>query len=213
MNQYHKIYNVFERDRTTRKLILDNYTLPEFRYLKDCDWAFQEKIDGTNIRIIWNGETIIYKGKSEDAEIPTFLLSRLWQLFDHKKQMFSELFGTKEVCIYGEGYGNKIQKVGKLYLPNDVDFIAFDIKVGNYWLPREDAIKMFQAFDIEYVPITHCMPLTDMIDIMLHEPQPTSFLSENAMAEGWVGKPLIPLYSNNGRIVVKLKYVDFEKLK
>ena len=53
MKEYHKIQTVFKRDPSTnhKTLLMDDYSLPEFEYLKNNHWIFTEKIDGTNIRV------------------------------------------------------------------------------------------------------------------------------------------------------------------
>ena len=40
------------RKKGDRKFILGEWTTPELKYLKDNQWVFTEKIDGTNIRIM-----------------------------------------------------------------------------------------------------------------------------------------------------------------
>ena len=54
--KYHQIKTVYERDPENkyRTLIMGKYALPEFEYLKNNVWTFTEKVDGTNIRIIWD---------------------------------------------------------------------------------------------------------------------------------------------------------------
>lgn len=114
MNTYHKIQTVFKRDEKTKKIIHGDYSMPEFEFLKDNVWIFTEKVDGTNTRVMWNGDRIIFGGKSEDAQIPVHLLYKLQELFEGtvKRQIFIEVFGKEpvEVCLYGEGYGNKNEK-------------------------------------------------------------------------------------------------------
>lgn len=56
MKEYHKIQTCFKRDEKTKRIIEGDWTLPEFEYLKDCQWVFTEKVDGTNIRVMWNGQ-------------------------------------------------------------------------------------------------------------------------------------------------------------
>ena len=98
--------------------------MPEFEVLKDISWIWTEKIDGTNIRILWDGHDIRFGGKTDDAQIPTFLLNVLQTKFtaERMKEVFTD---ATEVCLYGEGYGVKIQK-GSHYLPDRTDFILFD---------------------------------------------------------------------------------------
>ena len=74
MNQYHKIQTIFKRELDgNRRIIEGNYSMPEFEYLKDNQWIFTEKVDGTNIRVMWNGKDVIFGGKTDDAQIPVFL--------------------------------------------------------------------------------------------------------------------------------------------
>lgn len=54
--EYHKINSIYKRDEKTKEFT-NEFSLPEFEYLKHNLWEFTEKIDGTNVRIIWeNGE-------------------------------------------------------------------------------------------------------------------------------------------------------------
>jgi len=57
MQQYHKIQTVYLRDPETRyKALLDGQLAkPEFDYLQHNQWEFTEKVDGTNIRVEWDG--------------------------------------------------------------------------------------------------------------------------------------------------------------
>ncbi|MCP4215045.1 MAG: RNA ligase family protein, partial [bacterium] len=72
MKQYHKIQTVFKRDPENRhKTLLEGeFSIPEFEYLQDNDWIFTEKVDGTNIRVMFDGEKITFGGKTERAQIP-----------------------------------------------------------------------------------------------------------------------------------------------
>ena len=80
MKTYHKIQTIFKREMKG-KLIEEEYSLPEFEYLKDNKWVFTEKIDGTNIRVMWNGENVVFGGKTDNAQLPIFLLYKLQELF------------------------------------------------------------------------------------------------------------------------------------
>ena len=56
MKEYHKIETIFERDMDgNKKLIEGKFRNPLVEYLKDNEWVFTEKIDGTNIRVFWDG--------------------------------------------------------------------------------------------------------------------------------------------------------------
>lgn len=210
MTEYHKIKNLYKRDPETGKLIEGEFTVPEFEYLFHNEWIFTEKIDGTNIRVIWDGKGISFKGKTDKAQIPDFLLNKLRILFQGSEGIFTELFGEKEVCLYGEGYGAKIQSVGSQYIPNGNNFILFDIKVGGYWLNREDIEDIARKFVLDVVPI-----ITKGIMLLALDYVRVGYPSQigNLTAEGLIGTPLHGLKTRSGeRIIVKLKHRDFGEL-
>ena len=80
MLEYHKIEGLFERDDSTKKLIWGKFRRPEIEYLKDNIWEFSEKIDGTNIRIMWDGHKVTIGGRTDRASIPAPLFERLSEL-------------------------------------------------------------------------------------------------------------------------------------
>ena len=211
MKEYHKINTLFKRDMESKNktLIVGEYSMPEFEYLKDNEWVFTEKIDGTNIRVIWNFENkdITFKGKTDNALIPANLYKELTLIF--KSEQLAEVFPDTDVCFYGEGYGVKIQNGGN-YISSGNDFILFDIKIGEWWLKREDILGIAEKLDIDVVPIIGEGTLTNMIDIVR-----AGFISQVAenksfTAEGIVARPKIELKARNGeRIITKLKFKDF----
>ncbi len=134
MNTYHKIQTVFKRDPKTKfKTLLEReYSLPEFRYLADCQWWWTEKVDGSNVRVMFDGERITFGGKTDNAQLPSPLVSRLEYRFLGQLPRFRDQF-PDGVCLYGEGYDPKIQKGGGNYR-YDQDFVVFDIRIGKWWL-------------------------------------------------------------------------------
>jgi hypothetical protein len=131
MNEYHKIQTLYKRDmeRNGKTLLEGQWTLPEFEYLAGNVWVFTEKVDGTNIRVMLKDGAVTFGGKTESAQIPAQLVTRLNERFLPLATQMQELFGC-DVCLYGEGYGAKIQKVGGNYRA-DQDFVLFDILVRN----------------------------------------------------------------------------------
>ena len=206
MKTYHKIQTIFKRDPETKfKTLLSEYSIPEFEYLKNNEWVFTEKVDGTNIRIIFDGN-ISFGGKTDRAQIPSELVNNLNEKFLPKIEIF-ESFGSTEICLYGEGYGPKIQNGGK-YRDNQ-DFVLFDVKIGEWWLQRIDIEDIGKQFEINVVPIIGCGTLKDMVDQV-----EKGFYSTwgNFIAEGIVARPSIELKTRSGnRIITKLKYKDFLK--
>lgn len=129
MNEYHKINTVFKRDRATNRVVEGYYSCPEFEYLAGCIWSWSEKVDGTNIRVMSQGGVITFGGKTDSAQIPAQLVTRLNERFLPLAEKMQEAFGC-DACLYGEGYGAKIQKGGGNYR-QDQDFVLFDVLVSN----------------------------------------------------------------------------------
>ena len=220
MEKYHKIQTVYKRDPATKmKTLLEGeYALPEFGYLAENKWVFTEKIDGTNIRVMWNGGEVVFGGKSDNAQMPVFLLYKLQELFEGtaKKQLFIEQFEDAdpllmqeplEVCMYGEGYGAKIQKGGGNYIPDGVDFVLFDVRVGTWWLERAAVEEIGVKFGLKVAPILGEGTLSEMIEMTRK-----GFNSQwgEFKAEGIVARPATELKTRRGdRIITKIKHKDF----
>ena len=209
MIEYNKIETLWERDMDgSKKLIEGKFRNPTVEYLKDNTWVFTEKVDGTNIRVHWNGHKVIFGGRTEDAQIPSHLLNKLIEMFgsDEAEQIFEQKFGEMEVILFGEGYGPKIQKGGS-YRP-DVSFILFDVLIGGNYQPRESVEDIARAFGIDIVPIILEGTIQDGVDFVKSGPKSTM---GTAMMEGLVGRPKIEMRDRCGkRVIVKIKVKDFK---
>lgn len=212
MKQYHKIQTVYFRDPATKNktLIEGQFSEPEFEYLKNNQWVFTEKVDGTNIRIMFNDGSLTFGGKTDNAVIPLTLLTQLLTLFS--KEMLLEVFkDTKNVCLYGEGYGYKIQKHGDHYIKDGVDFILFDVKIGDIWLERSNVEDIADKLKINIVPIIGEGTLLEGVELVKNQ----QFKSQlcNIYPEGLVMRPKVELLNHKGgRIITKIKTTDFLKV-
>ena len=205
MKEYSKIETLLTRDKQTFGVIEGEWRLPEFEYLKDNQWEFTEKVDGTNIRVMWNGQALLWGGKTDNAQIPAFLLIKLQELFPVTK--FVGVY-PDPICLYGEGYGAKIQKGGGNYNPDGVDFILFDVKVGEWWLKREDVADIASKLDIKVIPTVGQGSLVEAITMVKN-----GFNSQwgNFHAEGIVVRPTTELQTRSGhRVIGKIKTRDFK---
>jgi hypothetical protein len=209
MKEYHKIQTVFLRNlESKRKEIIEGrWSLPEFEYLKDLEWIWTEKIDGTNIRVMFDGQNVTYGGKTDNAQIPAKLVSHLRETFTLEKMQF--VFGVEptEVCLYGEGFGAGIQSGGDYR--SDQHFILFDVRVATFWLERKNAEDVSDKLSIPIVPIIGTGTLLEAVKITS-----TGFVSlishKSCRAEGLIVKPSIELFNRKGeRIISKIKYKDF----
>ena len=210
MKEYHKIQTVYFRDpENNHKTLLEGvWSKPEFELLKDIDWICTEKIDGTNIRIIWDGVQVRFGGKTDKAQIPTILIHALQDTFTNEKM--KECFpDANNVCLYGEGYGKKIQNGGN-YLPDMADFILFDVKIGDWWLTREANEDVATKLNIGVVPIIGIWKLEQAIEYVKNGFKSTIAVNKDYTAEGLIMKPNIELFNRKGeRIITKVKHKDF----
>lgn len=151
--KYPKIKTIFNRDDKF-KVVEGDYRVPEFENVKN--WYVTEKIDGTNVRVIYEpqfprkeggmsmglsyeveyaGHTLRYAGRTDKSQLhptltayleKTFTIDKLHEIFPDK-QVEGELSQYPHVLLFGEGYGPKIQK-GDNYRP-DVSFRLFDVYI------------------------------------------------------------------------------------
>lgn len=209
MTTYHKIETLYERDMEgSKKLIQGIFRNEAVEFLQDLTWQFTEKIDGTNIRIMWDGHKITYGGRTERANIPAHLMNKLLELFGNEEteQLFEQIFGEKEVIFFGEGYGAKIQGCGGLYR-GDVSFILFDVMINGNYQPREMVEKAAKQFNLEIVPILFEGTLDEGVAYVKRKPMSTI---GKAPMEGLVARPMVELQDRCGnRLIVKIKVKDF----
>lgn len=210
MEEYPKIKTLFVRDEKTHKVIECEWKEPEFEYLQGNRWVWTEKVDGTNVRVGWDGERVQFAGRSDNAQMPTFLLARLQELFPIER--LTEVFPVEDgipptVCLYGEGYGARIQKGGGNYIPDGVDFVLFDVKVGDWWLRRDDMIDVSIKLGIQCVPVFGIGTLGDAVKVVKDG---INSAWGNFPAEGLVVRPTVDLMARNGkRVIGKIKTKDF----
>lgn len=207
MKEYHKIQTLFKRDmqKNGKTLLEGQWTLPEFEYLAGNQWVFTEKVDGTNIRVMLRDGAVTFGGKTDNAQIPAQLVARLNDRFLPLATAMQEVFGC-DACLYGEGYGAKIQKGGGNYRA-DQDFVLFDVKVGDWWLQRADVEDVAQKLGIDVVPVIGEGTLHDAIAAAKAGIASTWGAFQ---AEGIVARPKTELTTRNGqRIITKIKCRDF----
>ena len=214
MRTYEKIETIFERDiEGTKKLIPWKYRNDTVEFLKKCTWIWTEKVDGTNIRVYWDGHSVTFGGRPERAQIPAPLVNRLNELFggEENAQIFEQMFGDKEVILFGEGYGNKIQSVGSAYKPDGVDFILFDVLIGENYQEREWVEKTAEAFGIKVVPVVGIGSIEEAVHFVNAHQKSTM---GDCDMEGIVCRPKVELRDRRGeRVIVKIKWNDFKDVE
>jgi hypothetical protein len=149
--------------------------------------------------------------------------------------------GLENITLYGEGYGPKIQGGGK-YVQADIEwnrkldpvnpyrkpehkFVLFDVKIGDFWLSRDNVNDIAEKLGIESVPVIGTGSLWNAIESVKSTPKNTGdrivrsayikggLKSEwgDFEAEGIVARPTVPLFNRRGeRIITKIKGKDFK---
>lgn len=210
--KYPKINTLWKRDENNKFNIIEgDFSCQEFDAIKK--WHITEKVDGTNIRVYFKPipNTIEFKGRTDEADIPKFLLEALDGIFTTKKLL--EVFPTgKEIVLYGEGYGNKIQSVGKKYR-EDNSFILFDVVVDGCWLERRNVENIAKKLEIDIVPSLGIRTIQEVISLV--KGTLSSAISKQMLnSEGIVARsePLM-LFRDGSPIMWKLKSKDYLKLE
>ena len=217
MIEYHKIETLYERDETTFKVkpgVLKNRT-----YSLIKTWHWTEKIDGTNIRCIWQAleGKLTFGGKTDNALIHADLIKHLYETVSVDK--LKVVFPDVTAIIYGEGYGAGIQKGGG-YSPTK-KFIVFDVLVitqesllgrdvkHRWWLNWESTCDVASKLGLDVVPDFGDMTL-DEATAFVRQGFPSRLNGGVVQAEGLVGRTAEPLFDKKGaRLIVKLKTKDF----
>lgn len=211
--EFHKIETLYERDEKTHRLkqplVLKNRTYSLIRV-----WQFTEKIDGTNIRVIWQPansektrpESLRFGGKTDNAQIHADLIN--WMRENISVERLREVFPTSDAVIYGEGYGAGIQK-GGIYSPTK-KLILFDVLVdGKWWLSWENTCDVARKIGLDVVPFLGEMSLEEATEIVRIGFK-TRLGEQRVPAEGLVGRTAETLFDKKGaRLIVKLKTKDF----
>jgi hypothetical protein len=216
MTEYHKIETLYER-KPNFKVIIGALKNRVYGIIKTWHWT--EKIDGTNMRAIWNPmintedglshskPRLSFGGKTDNASIPGDLLK--WMSEHISEETMNTIFSGTPAVVYGEGYGAGIQSSGD-YSPTK-KFIVFDVLVdGKWWLSREDVEDVANKLGLSFVPYLGEMTLEEAT-VMAQKGFKSQLNGGKKDAEGLVGRPIETLFDKKGaRLIVKLKTKDFE---
>lgn len=222
---YPKINSLYKRERwyfdeiekkSNKKnighsLIIGDYARPEFGCIKK--WSVQEKIDGTNIRvhIIRDHEsyTIAFHGREHISIVEPYVIDALCKLFNTDTLgRLCAAMNFKELWLFGEGYGPKIQKAGSLYR-KDIGFILFDACWDGSWVNQAWVMDIADMLGIPYAPFLGVMTEQEIVEYV--KSQPTSVHSQTPQTmEGIIARPEYPLLFQHGTpLMFKLKCKEF----
>jgi len=210
MKEYQKIETLYKFDNATHKFKKELYN-PIVDYLKDCSWIVSEKIDGTNIRVHWDGHRVEWSGRTDASQLPKEVEMLLQEKFGESEIIFEQNFGEKEVFLFMECYGGKIQ--GGLYGGKE-RLIGFDVMINDTYLDKMVIKDIFDKFNVETIEFKVVSNLQVAIDYVMNHAEHSEHCDDKYNEiEGLVCVPAVRLYDNQGkRIIVKIKKKDLRKL-
>lgn len=217
MLEYPKIETLYDRDKKTFKVYPTKLRWAEFDNIKR--WQITEKVDGTNIRVSLKADgTINFGGRTDNAQMPGHLLNYLQATFTTDKLLTAfSLTEGDEVVLFGEGYGEKIQKGGGKYRQG-VSFRLFDVVVGKWWLEPESIADIATKLGVRAVPSLgeiDFLPksIEELRAIIGHAGYSTAAQEDGGVgceAEGIIARTSPLLFTRQGaRLMWKLKLRDF----
>ena len=211
--KYPKMQTLYKRDEKGKIMPYEEYSKKEFELFRY--WKVFEKIDGTNVRIFYVGQSkehplgsIEIRGRNDNSNMPEPLYNYLESYFTD--ELLFAVFERADVILFGEGFGPGIQKGGGLYR-DDPGFILFDVKIGNWWLDRDKVIEIARQLDVPFVPqIGYNLTLKEIVDMVRSKPRST-VAKDVKIIEGVVCQtnPLV-LFRDGKPLKFKLKVRDFE---
>ena len=205
MISYPKIPGPFKR-HPNNMIDRFRYSSEEIAALAPTQWTWTEKIDGTNLRIHWDGHKPIFGGRTGNAQIRVDLLTYLQETF--REELFEQQFGNDPVTLFGEGVGPKIQAGSGRYADTP-SIILFDAYCGGLWLRYPDVAITAANFGIRVTPHVGSFGLFAAV-AGIEDGLPSHF--HPGTVEGIVGVAPHALLDRRGnRIQVKVKTVDFQE--
>ena len=123
--------------------------------------------------------------------------------------VFEQIFENKEVIIYGEGYGPKIQAGGDLY-SDKPKFIVFDINIDGHYLKRANVLDICEKLNLDVVPDIFLGTIDEAKKFV--SKHPSSTINEKHEMEGLVLELPLEIFDKNGNpLKCKVKYRDMLK--
>jgi len=118
-----------------------------------------------------------------------------------KRYMLKELLGMG-VVIYGEIYGDGIQKGYCYGMLGDIDLVVYEVKVRDKWMNPDEAREFCELYGLPFVPVLYRGPLGET-DIKEHMGGPSVLNPVQKVREGCVVRSITNDKCYAGRTVFK----------
>ncbi|GER91604.1 RNA ligase [Dictyobacter vulcani] len=172
-----------------------------------------EKVHGTQCRVaLIEGELMAgskmvrRKRPAEDAFASSIYWSPL--ALEPVRTLLEELGKSyRQVILFGEVYGSKIQSFHYGHKAGSLGFRAFDLMVDGHYHNWPDFVALCQQYGVETVPVVAMIPF-DLSTVKSYSEGKTLLLTDDAhIREGLVVRPQVErIHPKTGRVI--LKYVS-----
>lgn len=197
---------------------IDNlYRAQDILLFREC-WAM-EKIHGTSAHVSWNAGQLGFfaGGESHENFVKLFAQETLTAAF--------VALGHDKAMVFGEAYGGRCQGMKATY-GDKLDFVAFDVRIGETWLSVDNAAEVVAKLGLKFVHFVRIK--TDLTEIDRWRDAPSEQAFRNGCAdpanpetwkirEGVVLRPIVEMYrpgrDDGGRIICKHKRPEFSERK
>lgn len=223
-HNYPKITSPFKRTDNKSKTVNTSVWFDDYaKFFGESGLPFYstEKVDGTNLNIVYDGNHIQYTGHTDktswNPEVEEWIKSKFQT--PEFEQMCEQRFGENEIKLCGELIGPKIQN--NFYKLEDYKFILFDIHndTSNIWWNRQNVEENAKELNLDIAPL---IGGTNFIDLsseskntlrgwtnLLQNAEFKSKINEDIEIEGFVVRPLMEILKANGeRVIYKIKIKD-----
>lgn len=121
--------------------------------------------------------------------------------------------GHESIIVYGEAYGGKEQAQAWRYGPS-LRFVAFDVKLGDEWLPVPDADALCKRVGLEFVHYRRVPTDLDALDAERDAPSEQARrngVEGDQHREGVVLRPVVECSMGGERVIAKHKRDDWRE--
>lgn len=237
MHYYSKILAPFKREQSGQKYVTEGvWSKPEFELLKDINWSWTFKCDGTNVSLQWRGDKMTLdniKGHTDKSEFNQRTKDYFQSVFctSEAETVFEDLYGEQNVNVilefcskdYNQNYGHPD---GYCYV---IDVQNAD--TGKFW--GKEAVQTFaERFGLDYTRemlIGTVSEAVQWVKIATSTWNSSNYKISGSITlrngtvskvenpygpypiEGLVGRPVYELLDGNGeRVITKVKCKDFQ---
>jgi len=188
---------------------IDNlYKNTDILAFKEC--YAMEKVHGTSAHVSYrDGKVNYFAGGVKHA-----LFLQCFKLAELEEALVQ--LGHKEITVFGEAYGGSCQAMSGVY-GKALQFIAFDVRIGETWLDVPTANRVADKLGLEFVPWERVPATAEALDAERDRPSRVAKrrgILEDKVAEGIVARPIFEVTRSNGaRVMAKHKTTNFQERK